>query len=328
MVVTFGPVPSRRLGSSLGVSLVPHKTCTYNCVYCQLGRTINLSTERRSFFSKESIIKEIGDRLAVSRPDYITFAGDGEPTLSKDLGWILRRAKENWDIPLAVLTNGSLLFMDEVLEDIQCADIVMPSLDAGVAAAYNRINRPHRRLSFEDLMSGLQSLQYGFPGKVWLEVMLVGHQNDSTYEVNRIRDAINVIKPDRVQVLTPTRPPAERWVEIPGAKKFLRALKILRGTVPQKVSCLNKMESGKFDIGRAFDAREAIWSICSRHPLRRGQAAAIEAELKAIGTVEEMCCNGELIEIEHEGECYVVPPHNHSATGNKECVEHQLEDSR
>ncbi len=307
-MVTFGPVPSRRLGSSLGVSLIPRKTCTYNCVYCQLGRTTDLCIKRRSFFSKESVIKEIADRVSMSRPDYITFTGDGEPTLSKDLGWILRRAKETWDIPLALITNGSLLFMDEVLEDIQCADVIMPSLDAGIATTFARINRPHRDIHFKNLINGLRSLQYEFSGKVWLEVMLVDSLNDSPDQVRETRNALNIIKPDRIQVLTPTRPPAERWVETPKAAAFLRALKILRGTVVQGVSRLNKMESGRFEIGDQLDAREAIWEISSRHPLRRGQIGTIEAELNAIGTVDAMCLDGELIEIRHQGETYVVPP--------------------
>jgi len=184
----------------------------------------------------------------------------------------------------------------------------MPSLDAGIASTFARINRPHRRLRFKDIIGGLQSLQYEFPGRVWLEVMLVHNLNDSPDQVRELRDAINIIKPDRIQILTPTRPPAEPWVETPKSASFLHALKILRGSVVRGISRLNKMESGKFEIGGQLDAREAIWEISSRHPLRRGQIGTIEAELGVIGTVDAMCRDGELNEIKHQGETYVVPP--------------------
>ena len=139
----YGPVPSRRLGNSIGVSPIPAKVCSYSCVYCQLGRTRQLQTKRQRFFPKEDIFQDIKKVVESSSADVITFAGDGEPTLCSDLGWLIRKSKQEFGLPVAVITNGSLLFQEDVQKDLQAADIILPTLDAGNQDVFERINRPH-----------------------------------------------------------------------------------------------------------------------------------------------------------------------------------------
>jgi len=144
----YGPVPSRRLGRSLGVNPIPFKTCNYSCVYCQLGRTLHLINERKSFFPKDDILEEILESVKIHKGkiDYITFVGEGEPTLNKDLGWLIRKAKDRTNLKIAVITNGALLYREDVKEDLLAADVVLPSLDAGSEETFKKINRPHKDL--------------------------------------------------------------------------------------------------------------------------------------------------------------------------------------
>ncbi len=301
-MVTFGPVPSRRLGESLGISLTPHKTCSYNCVYCQLGRTTDLRVKRESFFARDAIMKEIEEKLSSSKPDYLTFSGDGEPTLSGDIGWIIRRCKEQWNFPVAVLTNGSLLNRDEVIQDLLQADVVMPSLDAGSAKTFRKVNRPHRSVVYGDVLQGLVDFRREYKGRLWLEVMLVRGLNDRENHVVRLKNRIAQIAPDRTYVLCPTRPPAEEYVQPPRPIDYIRALKQLGSTTPIK-----KLESGQVNVAKTSDARLAILDVARRHPLRRGQAGRIEESLHAIGIVQDLCKSGELIKIDYQGESFLVP---------------------
>ncbi len=149
---TYGPVPSRRLGRSLGVSPIPPRTCSYSCVYCQLGRTTHLVTRKQSFYPKEDILSEIIRNAESSKPDYITFVGDGEPTLCADLGWLINQYKKRLPFPVAVITNGSLLFREDIRQDLMSADVVLPSLDAGSEEVFRRINRPHSEIRFDTML--------------------------------------------------------------------------------------------------------------------------------------------------------------------------------
>jgi len=170
----YGPVPSRRLGRSLGIDLVPFKVCTYDCIYCQLGRTTDLTLERKAYVTAENIMAELAPILtAADRPDYISLAGSGEPTLNSAIGEVIRRIKQQTEIPVAVLTNGALLWMAEVQQALLAADLVLPSLDAGDDGLFQKINRPHQALSFERMIDGLAAFTRRFAGAVWLEVLLL-----------------------------------------------------------------------------------------------------------------------------------------------------------
>lgn len=208
MDCTFGPVPSRRLGRSLGVDLVPRKKCSYDCVYCQLGRTTEKTVERTSWCDPDEIVEQVRRKLD-TRPDYITLAGSGEPTLNADLGVILRGIKSITEIPVAVLTNGSLLWREDVRRELAPADLVLPSLDAASAKTFQQVNRPHESLSFQDMIMGLVSFRQGFKGRCWLEIMLLTGQITNPDEIQSLVRWVKLIQPDRVHLNTVVRPPAE-----------------------------------------------------------------------------------------------------------------------
>ncbi|MFW6132823.1 MAG: radical SAM protein [Planctomycetota bacterium] len=210
---TFGPVPSRRLGRSLGVDLVPLKTCSYDCLYCQLGRTTCKTAERRPWVPTDAVLEELDHVLpprgAASGLDYVTFSGSGEPTLHSDAGRIIEFIKHRTDVPVAVLTNGSLLWRDEVRAELDDADLVVPSLDAGNAPMFRAMNRPTDEIGFDRMMGGLEAFTRDFDGQVWLEVFLLDGYNADDDEVRAIADAARRVAPDRVQLNTACRPAAE-----------------------------------------------------------------------------------------------------------------------
>lgn len=206
----FGPVPSRRLGRSLGIDLVPFKTCTYDCIYCQLGRTTNLTLERREWVPLDSIIAEFKEMLA-TRPDFITLSGSGEPTLYSRLDELIDAIRRLTDIPVAVLTNGSLLWQPEVRRQLRDANLVIPSLDAGRPGVFQAVNRPHPEIAFADMLAGLVAFRNEFYGSFWLEVLLLGGYTSTLAEVREISRCVGLISPDKVQLNTVTRPPAEDY---------------------------------------------------------------------------------------------------------------------
>jgi len=227
MKYTFGPVPSRRLGRSLGVDLVPFKTCTYNCVYCQLGRTTVKTVERKEYAPVGAVLNEVEEKLKkISPPDYITLSGSGEPTLHSRIGDIIHGIKDITDIPTAVLTNGSLFWIDEVRDAVQEADLLIPSLDAGDKKIFSWVNRPHPDISFEKMVEGLCKLRECFDGPIWLEVFLIGGVTDIESEVLKIRKWVDRIAPERVQLNTAVRTPAEGFVDTVSKEKMeeLRSL--------------------------------------------------------------------------------------------------------
>jgi len=208
----FGPVPSRRLGRSLGVDLVPFKTCSYDCVYCQLGRTTNKSIERKEWVPLGDVINQLKGRLS-SKPDYITLSGSGEPTLFSKLGELISGIKELTNIPIAVLTNGSLLWLPEVREELKSADLVVPSLDAGSSEVFQYVNRPNPGITFDKMIQGLIDFRKIFSGQYWLEVFLLNEVTTSQTEIDKLKNCISAIEPDLVQVNTVTRPPAEDFAQ-------------------------------------------------------------------------------------------------------------------
>ena len=206
-------MPSRRLGRSLGVDLIPFKICSYDCIYCQLGRTTNKTIELKEYFPIDEILRDVKQRLTeISRPDYITLAGSGEPTLHSGIDEIIRRIKEITDIPVAVLTNGSLFWMDKVRESVLGADLIIPSLDAGDEKTFRHVNRPHRDISFEKMVDGLCSLRKSYSGQIWLEVFLIDGVTAIEGEVLKIKTHGDRIAPERVQLNTAVRTPVESFV--------------------------------------------------------------------------------------------------------------------
>ena len=206
----YGPVPSRRLGLSYGVDIVPFKVCTLDCIYCQLGKSTDLTIERSNYGPIEPILAELEEILSKGlKTEFITIAGSGEPTLNLQLGKLIEGIKNITDIPVAILTNGTLFYNEDVRTDCAKADVVIPSLDAGDAETFQKVNRPHRDINIENLISGLSEFRDEFSGQIWLEVFFVESLNTKSDHIAKIRNAIDRIRPDKVQLNTAVRPTAE-----------------------------------------------------------------------------------------------------------------------
>jgi len=206
----YGPVPSRRLGRSYGIDIVPFKVCTLDCVYCQLGRTLEKTVERKDYIPIESVLAELKEALAGGvAADYVTIAGSGEPTLHVRLGELVDGIRKITAIPVAILTNGTLLYRPDVRADCAKADVVMPSLDAADNETFERINCPCGAISVEKVISGLCAFREEFAGQIWLEVFLVEGINTGPRQIARIKEAAERIKPDKIQLNTAVRPTAD-----------------------------------------------------------------------------------------------------------------------
>jgi len=213
----FGPVISRRLGRSLGIDLIPFKTCSYNCAYCECGATTDLTSQRKEFFPADEIIHQLDTVLSSSpKLDYITFAGSGEPTLSLSLGPVLAHLKKNYkQYKVAVLTNGSLCTDPSVRRDLLPADLVSPTITTTTQEIFEKIHRPAPNLFVKEIIQSLQSLRNEYSGQIWLEVFLVPGLNTSYNELEMLRNAVFSIRPDRIQLNYLDRPGTESWVSPP-----------------------------------------------------------------------------------------------------------------
>lgn len=210
----FGPVPSRRLGRSLGIDIIPYKTCTFDCVYCECGATTHKTCDRREFFPLGEILDELERRLSEmpEKPDYLTLSGAGEPTLYGRLGELILEAKRMSSIPVAVITNSSLLDSAAVREEMLHADTVLPSLDTALERTFQRINRPHERCDLPRIIAGLERFTADFSGKVLLEILLIDGFNTDEDNLNALRNAVRRIRVDSVQLNTAVRPGTERGI--------------------------------------------------------------------------------------------------------------------
>jgi len=275
----FGPVPSRRLGFSLGVDPVVPKTCTLDCVYCELGPTTDRTVTRQPYVSIDGILEELGARLA-EHPDldFVTVSGSGEPTLNSGLGRLIDGIKDMTDVPVAVLTNGTLLTDPDVRAALARADVVAPSLDAVSRDAFEKVNRPHESLDPGVIADALVTFASEYGGKIWLEVLFVEGLNDDSDEVERIAGIIDAVKPDKVHVNTVVRPPAapqsrplseERLQEI--AERFgPKAMVIASATGPSQP----KAERDASDVIVAMAARRPVTAIDVARSVGVSQAAA------------------------------------------------------
>lgn len=273
----FGPVPSRRLGLSLGVSPIPRKTCNYACIYCQLGQTDHMTNTRQNYFPVEDILDEA---MAVIEGgtafDVITIVGEGEPTLYADLGDLIRGLKRLSEKPVAVITNGALLYDVGIQAALMEADLVLPSLDAADEGVFKRINRPHGSLKFDQVIEGLRLFSQKYKGQLWIEIMLVKGINDDEAAISGLKVLLETLRYDRLYINTVVRPPAEPEVEAVAPAVMRKAVDILGGTP------IDLLESEGFhsDIE---DDREAVLSIIKRHPMNQFE---IEAFLERRGCVE------------------------------------------
>lgn len=260
----YGPVPSRRLGRSLGVDLVPHKTCTYDCIYCQLGKTTNKTTERKEYVPANDILQELKEKLESGVScDYISIAGSGEPTLHASIGEIISKIKEMTSIPVTVLTNGSLLYLPEVRKALMQADLVIPSLDAGDEQLFHYVNRPHADITFDLMTEGLIAFSKQFKGRVWLEVLLISGVTGLTAEVKKIAELAKMAGMEKVQLNTVNRPAYEDLacaVDIKQMRKFA-------GLFSCPVDILDNVSSADLSGSAASDTTNAdILNLLARRP--------------------------------------------------------------
>lgn len=233
MQYLYGPVKSRRLGFSLGVSLTPYKVCSFDCVYCQLGKTTNLTLERKEYIKVNDIIDEFKvwlqqDKGVLQSLEYITISGSGEPTLNLGLGALITDLRNLTQHKIAILTNASLLADSYVRREMLAADLIVPSLDAVTQGLFVKIDRPHPSLGIENIINGLALLRKEFRGKIWLEVMLVKGINDDIRHIRKFKEVIERINPDKIQLNSPVRTTAEVNV-LPVDKNKLKKIKEILG---------------------------------------------------------------------------------------------------
>lgn len=311
----YGPVPSRRLGRSLGLDLVPYKTCSYDCVYCHLGRTTDKTVERREYVPVADLLEELRRKLAEGKKaDYVSLAGSGEPTLHSGMGELIRRIKGMSDIPLAVFTNGSLLWKPEVREALAGADLVLPSLDAGDGELFRYVNRPHEEVTFDRMVEGLEAFTRGYGGQVWVEVLLLGGVTGIRGEVEKIARHLARCRVDRIQLNTVARPPAEGFAR-PVTQGQLRRLQEIFAGKTEIIAPPAADEDRPPDPGdpdSPASSGDAVMALLERRPATSGDIArglgmhTMEAlkrleALRAAGRVETVSTGGRTF--------YAVPGH-------------------
>lgn len=261
--LVYGPVPSRRLGYSLGVDLLPRKTCTFDCAYCQVGPTSRLTVRRRDFFPVAEVLAQVRTALASGKTiDCITLSGSGEPTLYKSLGPLIRGLKAMSDLPVVVLTNGSLLYRKDVRRGLAAADIVVPTFDAAGGALLDRVNRPHPALRYDRILRGLRDFRREYRGRIWLEVMLIKGWNDRPGHLSRLKALIATLAPDRIQVNTVIRPPADKAAKPLSPAELERARAFLGGAAEVIPGFRRSDRRG----GRAL-ADEDVLAVLRRRPV-------------------------------------------------------------
>lgn len=264
----FGPVQSRRLGVSLGIDVIHSKICSLNCVYCECGRTTELTLERREYTNTDKIINELTHYLS-NKPslDHITFGGSGEPTLNTGTGRILRFLKEHYPhYKCALLTNGTLLYLPEVREEIFPFDIVLPSLDAVSDRVFAKVNRPHGKLLNRTIIQGLIEFRKTYKGLLWLEVFIVPGVNDTPEELSLFRKAITEINPDRVQLNSLDRPGACDWVE-PATLDKLREIAAFLSPLPVEIISRKANDAGSAPLPPSAErSSDSILAMIARRP--------------------------------------------------------------
>jgi wyosine [tRNA(Phe)-imidazoG37] synthetase (radical SAM superfamily) len=300
----YGPVPSRRLGVSLGLDVVPRKrkTCTLNCVYCQLGPTAHLTLERQRFFEPEAFFAELRARAPeLPRIDYATFSGSGEPTLNADLGSLIEGAGAILQAPVAVITNGTLTPDAAVRADLVRADLLLPSLDAASRAVFERVNRPAPGLDIGEIIAGLAALKRGFSGAFHLEILLVAGLNDGEDELERLRAAVRRIAPDEVHLNTVVRPPAESSAK-PVPPERLREIAATFGPRTRIIADY----AGPVTHARALDLTAEIEAYLLRRPATASDLASMlgQDERAVQGTLKGLAAEGRVELVQRDGKVF------------------------
>ncbi len=308
-MIAFGPVPSRRLGYSLGINHIPPKHCSYSCVYCQVGRTTALETTRRNFYPLGQILREVERKISDSaklnqRIDYLTLVPDGEPTLDIHLGKLIEGLKP-FQIPIAVISNASLIDRGEVQDALFQADWVSLKVDAVIEGDWRRINRPHGRLSLPPILAGMLEFRRRFSGELVTETMLVSGVNDSETAILELSAYLLELQPLKAYLSIPTRPPAESWVKSPTPDSLQRILQI----ISEEVSFVDLLfEAEATDFVSTGNLVEDILGITAVHPLREEALRHMVAQTGADWTVvEKLIASRKIVRIQYREESFYLP---------------------
>lgn len=307
-MIAFGPVPSRRLGHSMGINNIPPKICTYSCVYCQVGRTLNMQSERKAFYKPEEIAQAVKKKVREAKEkgeliDYLTFVPDGEPTLDINLGIEIEHLKK-LGIKTAVITNSSLIWKEDVRKDLYKADWVSLKIDAVTPEIWHKINRPHRYLNLDKILEGIPEFAYSFKGELTTETMLIQGFNNNLKEIEKISDFIAKVKPNKSYIAIPTRPPAERYVEFPTEQVINMAYQVFK----------EKSIPTEYLIGYEGDAfaftgnvENDLLSITSVHPMREDGVSKFLDKAKANWShIERLIHENKLIEVKYKNEKFYI----------------------
>lgn len=307
-MIIFGPVPSRRLGRSLGINNIPPKVCTYSCVYCQLGRTMQMQVQRQAFYKPDLIMKETGEKIEKVRQsgesiDYLTFVPDGEPTLDVNLGQEIEQIKA-YGIKIAVITNASLIWRADVREDLRKADWVSFKVDSTREDIWRTINRPHKTLQLNSILNGMLEFASVYKGELVTETMLVKDINDGEDHVRAVANFLVQLKPARACLAIPTRPPAEEWVRCPPEERIVQAYQIFH----QKINSVEYLIGYE---GNAFaftgNAEADLLSITAVHPMREDAVKEFLERAKADwSVVQKLVVQGQLIREEYSGSIFYM----------------------
>ena len=302
-MIAFGPVPSRRLGHSLGINNIPPKICTYSCVYCQLGRTKKMQAERRMFYNPQKILRDVQDKVKKVKEtgdpiDYLTFVPDGEPTLDINLAYEIDLLK-SLGIKIAVITNGSLIWREDVREALMKADWVSLKIDSVQEEFWRKINRPYGTLQLSSIQQGMFEFARTYRGELVTETMLVRTVNDSEDGLSKIADLLARLRPDRAYLSIPTRPPAEEWAQPPPEEIINQAYHILHKRIDQ-VEYLIGYEGNDFAF--TGNVEEDLLSITAVHPMREEAVSDFLARAGADWSViHRLIDRGQLIETKYKG---------------------------
>lgn len=318
-LIAFGPVPSRRLGYSLGVNHVPPKHCTYSCVYCQVGRTTRLETDCREFYPVEKVVREVGRKISDCRThaqpiDYLTLVPDGEPTLDCNLGKLIAGLKP-FGIPIAVISNATLIDHEVVQEALLQADWVSLKVDAVGEAEWRRVNRPHPRLSLPAILNGALAFRRRYSGVLVTESMLVAGVNDGEAAIRNLAAFLLELQPVKSYLSIPIRPPAEGWVRVPDANSLQQTLDILSERW-SNLDVLFDAEASEFNS--TGDIVEDILGIVAVHPLREtALRKMLERAGVTWGIVENLIAGNLMTRIDYRGERFYCAGLRASSRGHQ-----------
>jgi wyosine [tRNA(Phe)-imidazoG37] synthetase (radical SAM superfamily) len=305
--VVYGPVPSRRLGHSLGINNIPPKTCSYSCIYCQLGSTTNMRVERQTLYHPEEIAQSVKEKVRQAKEkgepiDFLTFVPDGEPTLDANLGKEIELVK-SLGLKIAVISNASLIWRDDVRQDLQKADWVSLKLDAVSRQTWRRINRPQKLLNLERILGGMLKFAQTFEGELTTETMLVKGINDDIDEIKRMADFLAKLKPNMAYLAIPTRPPAER-VEPAGEESINAAYQLFTERLPA-VEYLIGYEGNAFAC--TGDVQDDLLSTTAVHPMREDAVAEfLEKTRTDWDIIQELIDDGSLVNLEYRGKKFYM----------------------